>query len=525
MKSSEGKVFGIGLSKTGTTSMYAALDELGYRAGTFGHLKELGLDDWLRGDFSTDYLKNLDAVTDLPIGIFYPELDKRYPGSKFILTTREYDAWAASCKSQFTRNADPKGFNRDVRVATYGISGYSEQIFRHVFETHRRNVEWYFRDRPEDLLILDVCAGDGWEKLCHFLEKQVPQVPFPSVKPGFRAERIVPEIVTSTGLGEIDPDRSFTFVIPVRNPLDSKVDDYRTIDTLLEMTVRSLFMQTYPNVSVVVCCHGAPDWAEKYPDRLRFLDVSNHDAFRPDQNHVVIDKGLKYVIGALYATTAFDPDLIMLIDADDYVNVELAERLLRVQAGQGLVDGYVINRGLHVRVDVDPGSAIRYEFALMVRDFDQTCGSCRIFDAKRLAARIREIDADIVRRFTVWPSPDARHAVPVPESPVQWLWDVTTGRRERPDNLVNLLGRHTKQHGYFEFRPVDFVGAAKGCGHGNHDGPRGGTVHWQREIGRIPIDEFLSTFGLPYQEGSFTDEEIRLAKAADKASGRIWDDP
>jgi hypothetical protein len=41
----------------------------------------------------------------------------------------------------------------------------------------------------------------------------------------------------------------------------------------------------------------------------------------------------------------------------------------------------------------------------------------------------------------------------------------------------------------------------------------------------MPIDEFLSTFGLPFQEGSFTDEEIRLAKVADKAGGRIWDDP
>ena len=39
-----GKIFGIGLSKTGTTSLWAALDLLGYRAATFRHMRELGLE-------------------------------------------------------------------------------------------------------------------------------------------------------------------------------------------------------------------------------------------------------------------------------------------------------------------------------------------------------------------------------------------------------------------------------------------------------------------------------------------------
>ena len=187
MNKGGGKIFGIGLSKTGTTALYAALHELGFRSGTFGHLKELGLDNWRRGDFSTDYLRDFDAVTDLPIGLYYPQLDKRYPESKFVLTTRDLKSWLASCKSQFMGNPNPAaGFHREVRIATYGVTSFNEPLFRYVYESHRRNVEWYFRHRLQDLLIMDICGGDGWEALCAFLGKEIPQMPFPNVKPGYR---------------------------------------------------------------------------------------------------------------------------------------------------------------------------------------------------------------------------------------------------------------------------------------------------------------------------------------------------
>ena len=183
------KIFGIGLSKTGTTSLYAALHELGFRSGTYGHLKALGLEEWFRGDFDKDYLVDYDALTDLPIGCFVPQLDLRYPGSKFILTVRDFPSWLDSCRRQFTKEPDPTpGFVRDVHMAAYGVSCFNAERFEFVHTTHRRNVEWYFRDRRDDLLILDVCGGEGWEKLCEFLDCDQPNVDFPNVKPGFRVE-------------------------------------------------------------------------------------------------------------------------------------------------------------------------------------------------------------------------------------------------------------------------------------------------------------------------------------------------
>jgi hypothetical protein len=178
-------IFGIGLSKTGTTSLFVALDRLGYRSGTYRHLRALGLEEWFEGNFERDYLTGYDAVTDLPLATFFPQLDARYPDSKFILTVRELDSWLESARNHFTP-PDATVFGRDVRLATYGILGYDELRFRYVYETHLRNVTQHFRNRPASLLVLDIVSGEGWEKLCPFLGRGAPDDPFPHVQPGHR---------------------------------------------------------------------------------------------------------------------------------------------------------------------------------------------------------------------------------------------------------------------------------------------------------------------------------------------------
>ncbi len=180
-----GKVFGIGLSKTGTTSLYAALATLGYRSGTFRHMQRLGLAEWVQGDFSHDYLEQFDAVTDLPIGCYFRELDARYPDSKFILTTREIEAWLTSIGRQFSANPNPTPFNRDTRMLAYGFSVFNGPAFRRAYLRHVKDVREHFSARPESLLELDVFNGDGWEEICEFLDRPIPDTPFPNVKPGF----------------------------------------------------------------------------------------------------------------------------------------------------------------------------------------------------------------------------------------------------------------------------------------------------------------------------------------------------
>lgn len=185
------KVFGIGLSRTGTLSLAAALQHLGYRAAHFvQHLQaRRGETSWFAGDFEADSLDGYDAAVDLPIPAFYPQLDARYPGSRFILTIREPDSWIASVRRHWARwpisetpddTDDPRGrYRRWVRLATYGTFGFSETRLRFACEAHTRNIRAYFANRPQDLLVFDICGGEGWDKLCPFLGKPIPDAPFP----------------------------------------------------------------------------------------------------------------------------------------------------------------------------------------------------------------------------------------------------------------------------------------------------------------------------------------------------------
>ena len=70
-------------------------------------------------------------------------------------------------------------------------------------------------------------------------------------------------------------------------------------------------------------------------------------------------------------------------------------------------------------------------------------------------------------------------------------------RRLDWDNLAHAIGRHVAQEQFFRFSDVDWVAAAKVCGHGNHSGPAKGSVHWKRVVRSINGKAFAAEFGLP----------------------------
>ena len=179
MATSKSKIFGIGLSKTGTTSLSNALQILGYKTKD-----NMGVVKYAAGDLSSVDLGLVDAneaLTDTPIPSFYQELDVRYPGSKFILTVRDSEGWLKSCKKQFTPRF--AGIQTDAHkrlfIDLYGTDAFNDRGFALGYERFVDGVREYFKDRQGDLLIIDIAAGEGWEKLCPFLEKPVPDIPFP----------------------------------------------------------------------------------------------------------------------------------------------------------------------------------------------------------------------------------------------------------------------------------------------------------------------------------------------------------
>ena len=179
MKRQQSKVFCIGLSKTGTTSLTAAFKMLGYRAAHF----PLRMVRYTNGvlSFRRSVVAQYNMLSDLPVARFYRDLDVSFPDSRFILTTRQIDDWLESCcrhvwPGQFT--AADTWFNR-LHRDVYGVIDYDENQFREAYRGHIDNVYSYFTGRENDLIEFNVTAGDSWATLCSFLGVEVPDEPFP----------------------------------------------------------------------------------------------------------------------------------------------------------------------------------------------------------------------------------------------------------------------------------------------------------------------------------------------------------
>jgi Sulfotransferase domain len=207
------KVFGLGLSKTGTSSLGEALRILGIRTKHYPHDKET-LADLRTGNYKLSILEEYQGVVDIPVAPYYAQLDRIYPNSKFILTVRDKHSWLSSIETHWrSRNArmnkDPqfKEFTQFISACVYGSLEYNKDRFLYVYDTHVRNVLDYFRSRPEDLLVLDICGGDEWERLCRFLGLSIPEARFPHANIWMYGLRLVPKHIAAL----IPPKETFIF--------------------------------------------------------------------------------------------------------------------------------------------------------------------------------------------------------------------------------------------------------------------------------------------------------------------------
>lgn len=172
----ENKVFGIGFHKTATTSLSHALTALGYSVtGPNGAKDSEACKDIPK--MAYEIAEQYDAFQDNPWPILYKEMDQRYPQSKFILTLRPTDKWIQSQVRHFGTVTSP------MREWIYGVGcpKGNEDIYIARYEKHNAEVLDYFKDRPDDLLILKITEGEGFEKLCPFLNKEIPGVAFPFI--------------------------------------------------------------------------------------------------------------------------------------------------------------------------------------------------------------------------------------------------------------------------------------------------------------------------------------------------------
>ncbi|MGV6801170.1 MAG: sulfotransferase family protein [bacterium] len=172
------KIFGVGFHKTGTTSLFAALQLLDYKvSGTVGF--ELSYEQLTEQALALclETAQKYDAVEDMPWPLYYKELDQAFPGSKFILTVRDLEKWYLSVSNHFSDHTPP------MHSLIYGPDKAKAIAHKdHWIATHQAHIDAvlaYFATRPDDLLVMDFAQGDGWEKLCPFLGVTIPNTPFP----------------------------------------------------------------------------------------------------------------------------------------------------------------------------------------------------------------------------------------------------------------------------------------------------------------------------------------------------------
>jgi len=175
------KIFGIGLNKTGTYSLSRGLQILGFKSIHYRSPKHQKLIarvmlENIRNNRRPCYsMEYANAFTDFlapATSRIYPRLDRAYPGSKFILTVRDLDDWLLSREKHVNYNRDHPGYKG--RWLTIDKEAWVKE-----WREHNAAVMEYFKNRHEDLLIIDICNGDGWEKLCPFLDVEMPDSPFP----------------------------------------------------------------------------------------------------------------------------------------------------------------------------------------------------------------------------------------------------------------------------------------------------------------------------------------------------------
>ena len=173
------KVLGIGLGRTGTTSLASALEILGYKTK---HCPRFYLDPKGALCIAREDIENHEALTDEPCIIFFGEADREFPGSKFILTVREMGAWLSSVENNSASMQEWWASNPAVSVlhtVLYGSAAFDRRLYAEAHQRHLAGVHEYFKDRPTDLLVIDICGGEGWKKLCPFLGKPIPNDKFP----------------------------------------------------------------------------------------------------------------------------------------------------------------------------------------------------------------------------------------------------------------------------------------------------------------------------------------------------------
>lgn len=211
MGSREGlQVIGIGLMRTGTSSLHLALEKLldgkCYRMQTVLENPKHA-DFWLQAcrkmpsdDEWRDFFKGYKAAIGFPTVAFYERLIRVFPDAKVILTERDPIRWSHSVRNTIARFLDLMAtFPLDLLLSFTAMRNIAYMTRVVYTKRFKHDISKRFSDQvhmvatfvfylraakrvvPADRLFV-FQAFEGWEPLCKFLEKPMIEGPYPHLE-------------------------------------------------------------------------------------------------------------------------------------------------------------------------------------------------------------------------------------------------------------------------------------------------------------------------------------------------------
>ncbi|HET7015249.1 MAG TPA: sulfotransferase [Streptosporangiaceae bacterium] len=211
------RVIGVGLNRTGTTSLAFALEELGF--GPCYHLRTLNSEphraaDWIAAEEDPALIdwervfQGFESAVGSPASAFWREITDAFRSAKVILTVRPADGWYESVEVTIAEAlAPPPAAPQSAAPQPAALQPPTAQQLSHEDALAQANDEFQeriwereiggdFSDRDRtieafDKHIADVRAHvpadrllvysvrEGWGPLCAFLGVPDPQRPFP----------------------------------------------------------------------------------------------------------------------------------------------------------------------------------------------------------------------------------------------------------------------------------------------------------------------------------------------------------
>jgi hypothetical protein len=170
-----------------------ALEHLGYESLSWK--KDGKVIDWPEFYYA-------DAITDTVCSAHFESLYHTFEESKFIYTVRDIESWEQSIKNHFGTHfgvEDPGdfrdlhtrasfwekksgwAFHNSLRAVQIRESLYAQHdTWREAYLAFDERVSSFFDEKSSNrILKIGITGGEGWSKLCSFLDCEVPMGPFP----------------------------------------------------------------------------------------------------------------------------------------------------------------------------------------------------------------------------------------------------------------------------------------------------------------------------------------------------------